>query len=456
MNSLLNAGKEMKKILIANRGEIALRIIRAAKDLDLKTVAVFSEVDNDSLHVRFADESVCIGGAPPSESYLNIPRIIAAAEITGADAIHPGYGFLAENPSFAEACEDNKFTFIGPSSGVIKKMGDKAEAKKFMKDAGVPVTPGSDGIINTEEEALSVAGKVGYPVLVKAVAGGGGRGMRLAKNELELKTGFLMAQSESQATFGDKRLYVEKAIENPRHIEIQIIADSFGNVIHLGERECSIQRRHQKLVEEAPSPAVDKKLREKMGEAAKKGVKELGYKSAGTIEFIVDEKGTFYFMEMNTRIQVEHPVTEMTTDIDILTEQIKIANGTPLEIKDQSKIQIRGHAMEARINAEDPSASFSPRPGTIHALHLPGGAGIRIDSHIYQGYKIPPNYDSLLLKLITYGKNREQSRKRMLRALNEFVIRGVPTTIPVHKEIFNHPDFIQGNINTNFLKRLGY
>jgi len=446
----------MEKILIANRGEIALRIIRASKDLGLKTVAVFSEVDRDSLPVRFADESVCIGKASPSESYLNIPRIIAAAEITGSDAIHPGYGFLAENPSFAEACEDNHFTFIGPSSKVIKQMGDKAEAKKFMEEAGVPVIPGSKGTVENEEEALRVAKKIGYPVFVKAVAGGGGRGMRLANNDLELKTGFVMAQSESQATFGDNRLYVEKAIENPRHIEIQLLADSSENIVHLGERECSIQRRHQKLVEETPSPAVDQKLREKMGETAKKGVKKLGYRSAGTIEFMVDEKGSFYFMEMNTRIQVEHPITEVTTGIDILAQQIKIANGSSLQIPEQNEIKIKGHAIEVRINAEDPSAGFTPRPGTIHALHLPGGPGIRIDSHIYQGYKIPPNYDSLLLKLIAYGEDREQSRIRMLRALDEFVIRGVPTTIPLHKEILNHPDFIEGKINTNFLKRLGY
>jgi len=446
----------MKKILIANRGEIALRIIRAAKDLGLKTVAVFSEVDRDSLHVRFADETVCIGKASPSESYLNIPRIIAAAEITGSDAIHPGYGFLAENPSFAEACEDNNFIFIGPSSKTIKKMGDKAEAKKIMSEAGVPVTPGSISTIENEKEALKIAKKIGYPVLIKAVAGGGGKGMRLANNDLELKTGFVMARSESQANFGDKRLYIEKAIENPRHIEIQILADSHGNVIHLGERECSIQRRHQKLLEETPSPAVDENLREKMGEVAKKGVKKLGYQSAGTIEFIMDEKGNFYFMEMNTRIQVEHPITEMITGIDLLTEQIKIANGGFLKITDQEQIKMKGHSIEARINAEDPSSGFTPRPGTIHALHIPGGAGVRIDSHIYQGYKIPPNYDSLLLKLITYGEEREQSRKRMLRALDEFVIRGVPTTIPLHKEILNHPDFIEGKTNTNFLKKMGY
>jgi acetyl-CoA carboxylase, biotin carboxylase subunit len=408
------------------------------------------------LHVRFADETVCIGKAPPSESYLNIPRIIAAAEITGADAIHPGYGFLAENPSFAEACEDNNFTFIGPTSKTIKKMGDKAEAKKIMDEAGVPVTPGSPGIIKNEEEALQIAKKVGYPLLVKAVAGGGGKGMRLANNDLELRTGFVMAQSESQANFGDKRLYIEKAIENPRHIEIQILADSHGNIIHLGERECSIQRRHQKLLEETPSPAVDKKLREKMGEAAKKGVKKLGYKSAGTIEFIMDDKGNFYFMEMNTRIQVEHPITEMTTGVDLLTEQIRIANGGSLKISSQEKIKIKGHSMEVRINAEDPSSGFTPRPGTIHALHLPGGVGVRIDSHIYQGYKIPPNYDSLLLKLITFGEEREQSRKRMLRALDEFIIRGVPTTKSLHKEILNHPDFIEGKTNTNFLKKMGY
>lgn len=446
----------MEKILIANRGEVALRVIRAAKDLGIKTVAVFSKADKDSLHVRFADETVCIGEAKSSESYLNIPRIIAAAEISGADAIHPGYGFLAENPSFASACEDNGFIFIGPSSGNIKKMGDKAKAKAIMSGAGVPVIPGSEDTVKDVEEALSVANEVSYPVLVKAAAGGGGRGMRLARNDLELKTGFVMAQSESQATFGDNRLYVEKAIENPRHIEIQVLADSFGNVLHLGERECSIQRRHQKLVEESPSTAVNDKLRKEMGEAAKRGVNELGYESAGTVEFIVDENGSFYFMEMNTRIQVEHPVTEMVTGIDIVTEQIRIADGAPLLVKDQDDVELNGHAIEVRVNAEDPAAGFTPRPGKINALHLPGGPGVRIDSHLYQGYKVPPHYDSLLLKLISYGKDREQSRKRMLRVLNEFVIRGVPTTIPLHKEILSHPDFIQGKINTNFLNRLGY
>lgn len=446
----------MKKILIANRGEIALRIIRAAKDLGLKTVSIFSEADKDSLHVRFADETVRIGGSHPESSYLNIPRIIAAAEITAADAIHPGYGFLAENPSFAEACEDNNFIFVGPSSEVIGKMGDKVQAKEEMKKAGVPVTPGSDGVVENINDAVSLCDKIGYPVLIKAVSGGGGRGMRIARNELELKTGFRMAESESQAAFGDGRLYIEKYIENPRHIEIQVLADSLGNVIHLGERECSIQRRHQKLIEEAPSPAVDGELREEMGKAAVNGAKELGYESAGTFEFIMNEDGSFYFMEMNTRIQVEHPVTEMITGVDILAEQIRIAAGEPLEIKEQSEITFNGHAIETRINAEDHTMGFSPRPGTINALHFPGGAGIRIDSHIYQGYKIPPNYDSLLLKLISFGNDREQSRLRMIRALDEMVLRGVPTTIPLHREILEHEDFIKGTFNTTFLKKLGY
>lgn len=446
----------MEKILIANRGEIALRIIRAAKDLGINTVAIFSEADRDSLHVRFADESVCIGGSSPDKSYLNIPRIIAAAEITGADAIHPGYGFLAENPSFAEACEDNNFIFIGPSSKTMQMMGDKAKAREVMKKAKVPVTPGSEGIVKNIEEAQEIAKRIRYPVIIKAVSGGGGRGMRIAKNELELKTGFRMAKSESQAAFGDNRLYMERYIKNPRHIEIQILADSRGNILHLGERECSIQRRHQKLVEEAPSTAVDEGLRVKMGNAAIAGARALGYHSAGTFEFLVSENGKFYFMEMNTRIQVEHTVTEMTTDVDLVSEQIRIARGDPLSITTQKQIQLKGHAIEVRINAEDHTKDFTPRPGTINALHFPGGPGIRIDSHIYQGYTIPTNYDSLLLKLISYGVDREQSRRRLLRALDEFVIRGVPTTIPLYREILTHPDFIKGKINTNFIKNLGY
>ncbi len=446
----------MKKILIANRGEIALRIIRAAKDLGINTVAIFSEADRDSLHVRFADESVCIGGSSPDKSYLNIPRIIAAAEISGADAIHPGYGFLAENPSFAEACEDNNFIFIGPTSETIKKMGDKAEARKVMGKAKVPVIPGSKGTIRNIEEAIKIAEEIQYPVMIKAVSGGGGRGMRIARNELELKTGFRMAKSEAQAAFGDDSLYLEKYLLNSRHIEIQILADSHGNVVHLGERECSIQRRHQKLVEEAPSTAVDEKLRSKMGNAAVSGAKSLGYKSAGTFEFLVSENGDFHFMEMNTRIQVEHTVTEETTGIDIVSEQIRIAQGDPMSITEQDQIHLTGHAIEIRINAEDHTKDFAPKPGTINALHLPGGPGIRIDSHIYQGYNIPPNYDSLLLKLVSHGVDREQSRKRLIRALDEFVIRGVPTTIPLYKEILTNPDFIAGKITTNFIENIEY
>jgi len=446
----------MEKILIANRGEIALRVIRAAKDQGIKTVAIFSEVDSDSLHVRFADESVCIGGSSPEESYLNIPRIIAAAEITGADAIHPGYGFLAENPSFAEACEDNNFIFIGPTSEIIKKMGDKVEARKVMKKSNVPVTPGSNGVVANIDEALKIALKIKYPVIIKAASGGGGRGLRIARNELELKTGFVMAKSEAQAAFGDNRLYIEKYLLNPRHIEIQILSDSHGNVVHLGERECSIQRRHQKLVEEAPSTAIDKKLREKMGKAAIHGTQQLGYTSAGTFEFLVTKDGDFYFMEMNTRVQVEHTVTEEVTGVDIVSEQIKIAQGNCISVHKQDQIHLEGHAIEVRINAEDHTRGFIPKPGTINALHFPGGPGIRIDSHIYQGYTIPPNYDSLLLKLVSYGIDREQSRKRLLRALDEFVIRGVPTTIPLYKEILTHPDFINGKISTNFIENLEY
>jgi acetyl-CoA carboxylase biotin carboxylase subunit len=446
----------MEKILIANRGEISLRVIRAAKDLGLKTVAIFSEVDRDSLHVRFADESVCIGKASPEESYLNIPRIIAAAEITGSDAIHPGYGFLAENPSFAEACEDNNIIFVGPTSETIKVMGDKAEARKIMKKANVPVIPGSESVLTDIEEAIKTAERIKYPVIIKAAAGGGGRGMRIARNELELKTGFIMAKSEAQAAFGDNRLYLEKYLPNPRHIEIQILADSHGNIIHLGERECSIQRRHQKLLEEAPSSAVNETLRKKIGKAAIDGAKNLNYKSAGTFEFLLSENGGYYFMEMNTRIQVEHTITEEITGIDIVSEQIRIANGETISITDQKKININGHAIEVRINAEDHTRGFIPKPGNINALHFPGGPGIRIDSHIYQGYNVPSNYDSLLLKLISYGKSREQSRKRLIRALDEFVIRGVPTTIPLYKELLTHPDFIKGNINTNFINNFEY
>jgi len=445
----------IKKVLIANRGEIALRVIRACKELGISTVAVYSEADRDSLHVRFADEAVCIGPPPSKESYLVIPRIIAAAEITNADAIHPGYGFLAENPAFAEACRDNDIIFIGPSAEAIELMGDKAKAREVMERAGVPVVPGSEGTVESVEEGLEVAKEIGFPVMIKAAAGGGGKGMRIARDEREFEASFGMAQAEAKAAFGDGRLYVEKYIENPRHVEIQVLADSYGNVIHLGERECSIQRRHQKLVEEAPSPAVDEKLRKKMGEVAVKGAKSIGYVSAGTMEFLLSPDGEFYFMEMNTRIQVEHPVTELVTGIDIVKEQIKIASGERLSIK-QKDVKITGHAIEARINAEDPDKGFMPSTGKIVALHLPLGPGIRIDTHIYQEYVIPPFYDSLLMKLIGYGRDREEARLRLKRALEEMVIEGVKTTIPFHLKVVEHEDFIKGNIDTGFLSRLEY
>ena len=445
----------IKKVLIANRGEIALRVIRACKELGISTVAVYSEADRDSLHVRFADEAVCIGPPPSKESYLVIPRIIAAAEITNADAIHPGYGFLAENPAFAEACRDNDIIFIGPSAEAIELMGDKAKAREVMERAGVPVVPGSEGTVESVEEGLEVAKEIGFPVMIKAAAGGGGKGMRIARDEREFEASFGMAQAEAKAAFGDGRLYVEKYIENPRHVEIQVLADSYGNVIHLGERECSIQRRHQKLVEAAPSPAVDEKLRKKMGEVAVKGAKSIGYVSAGTMEFLLSPDGEFYFMEMNTRIQVEHPVTELVTGIDIVKEQIKIASGERLSIK-QKDVKISGHAIEARINAEDPDKGFMPSTGKIVALHLPLGPGIRIDTHIYQEYVIPPFYDSLLMKLIGYGRDREEARLRLKRALEEMVIEGVKTTIPFHLKVVEHEDFIKGNIDTGFLSRLEY
>lgn len=398
---------------------------------------------------------MCIGPPPSKESYLVIPRIIAAAEITNADAIHPGYGFLAENPAFAEACRDNDIIFIGPSAEAIELMGDKAKAREVMERAGVPVVPGSEGTVESVEEGLEVAKEIGFPVMIKAAAGGGGKGMRIARDEREFEASFGMAQAEAKAAFGDGRLYVEKYIENPRHVEIQVLADSYGNVIHLGERECSIQRRHQKLVEEAPSPAVDEKLRKKMGEVAVKGAKSIGYVSAGTMEFLLSPDGEFYFMEMNTRIQVEHPVTELVTGIDIVKEQIKIASGERLSIK-QKDVKISGHAIEARINAEDPDKGFMPSTGKIVALHLPLGPGIRIDTHIYQEYVIPPFYDSLLMKLIGYGRDREEARLRLKRALEEMVIEGVKTTIPFHLKVVEHEDFIKGNIDTGFLSRLEY
>jgi len=431
------------KILIANRGEIALRIIRTCKELGIKTVAVYSEADRYSLHVRFADEAVCIGPGPSKESYLNIPRIIAAAEITNAEAIHPGYGFLAENAMFAEICESSGIKFIGPTPDAIEAMGDKALAKETMRKAGVPVIPGSDGVVETLEQAREIANEIGYPIMLKAAAGGGGKGMRMVRNDEELENAWQTARAEAEAAFGNPAVYIEKFIEKPRHIEIQILADEHGNVIHLGERDCSIQRRHQKLIEESPSPIVTPELREAMGQAAVKGAKSVKYRNAGTIEFLVDKDGNFYFMEMNTRIQVEHPVTEMVYGIDIVREQIRIASGEKLGIK-QKQIKPNGHAIECRINAEDPFNGFRPSPGKITALHFPGGFGVRVDSHIYQEYVVPPYYDSMIAKLIVHAKNRDEAIARMLRALDEFVIEGVHTTIPFHIKILNSPQFRSG------------
>ncbi len=436
------------KILIANRGEIALRVIRSCKELGIKSVAVYSEADRDALHVRFADEAVCIGPPPSRESYLNIPRIIAAAEITNADAIHPGYGFLAENAQFSEICESSGIKFIGPKPEMITAMGDKASAKDTMRKAGVPVVPGSDGTIEDSKDARAVADTVGYPVIIKATAGGGGKGMRLAWKADEFERQFQMAQTEAEAAFGNRNVYIEKYIEGPRHIEFQILGDSHGEVIHLGERECSIQRRHQKLVEESPSPVVDTELREKMGAAAIKGAKSVRYEGAGTIEFLLDKYKNFYFMEMNTRIQVEHPVTELVTGYDLVKEQILIAAGSKVNKK---KLKQTGHAIECRINAEDPYKDFRPNPGMITGFNIPGGYGVRVDSHAYAGYKIPPYYDSLIAKLIAYGANREEVIDRMSRALEEFIVEGVATTIPFHMKVMKDERFRRGEFDTHFL-----
>ncbi len=441
------------KILIANRGEIALRIIRACKELGVKTVAVYSTQDETASHTIFADESVCIGPPESSKSYLNKAQIIAAAEITGADAIHPGYGFLAENAEFAEMCASCGIVFIGPPAEVIEKMGNKSEAKRSMIAAGVPVVPGSEGVVKTEEEALKIARKIGFPVILKAVSGGGGKGMRIVEAEESLSGSFMMASAEAEAAFGNPDLYMERYIESPRHIEIQLLADNYGNVIHLGERECSIQRRHQKLIEEAPSPVVDAKMRKKMGEAAVAGARQVKYRSAGTIEFLLDSDGSFYFMEMNTRIQVEHPVTEMVHNVDLIKEQIRIAAGEKLRIK-QAEVFPRGHAIECRINAEDPMNNFMPSPGMITNLHFPGGPGVRVDTHIYNSYEVPPFYDSLIAKLIVVARNRAEAIRRLNRALDEFVVEGVKTTIPFHKFVINTPEFIEGNFDTHFLEKI--
>lgn len=441
----------IQKILIANRGEIALRIVRACRELGIKTLAVYSEADVQSLHVQLADEAICIGGPRSSDSYLKADRIIAAAEIADVDAIHPGYGFLSENAQFAEQCESCNIKFIGPKSRSIKMMGDKAVAKDTVKKAGVPTVPGSDGPVDKESDAVKIARKIGYPVIIKAVAGGGGRGMRIAHNDISFAKEYHVARNEAEKAFGNGAVYIEKYIEKPRHIEFQILADSHGKVIHLGERDCSIQRRHQKLIEESPSPFLTPDLRKRMGKFAVKAAEAADYENAGTIEFLVDAKGNFYFIEMNTRIQVEHPVTEECTGIDLIKQQILVANGEKLAF-DQSDIKFEKHAIECRINAEDPARNFTPSPGTIGLYYAPGGHGVRVDSHAYSGYTIPPYYDSMIGKLICYGRDRQTAIQRTYRALNEYLIRGIKTTIPLHKAIMSDPTFIEGKATTAYME----
>jgi len=438
-----------KKILIANRGEIALRIIRTCREMGIKTVAVYSTADRDSLHVRFADEAVCIGPAPSSESYLKMPNIIAAAEITNADAIHPGYGFLSENAKFSKICEEHKIKFIGASCSMIGQMGDKATAKATMKAAGVPTIPGSKGLIDTFETAKKLAKKIGYPVMLKATAGGGGKGMRAVWKPEDLQKGWDGARQEAKASFGNDGMYMEKLIEEPRHIEIQIVGDSFGKACHLSERDCSVQRRHQKLTEETPSPFMTTALRKKMGDAAVLAAEYIKYEGAGTVEFLVDKHRNFYFMEMNTRIQVEHPITEQVINYDLIREQIKVASGIPITGKNYLP---ELHSIECRINAEDPYNDFRPSPGKITTLHMPGGHGVRLDTHVYSGYTIVPNYDSMIAKLITTAQTREEAINKMRRALDEFVIEGIKTTIPFHRQLMDDPDYISGNYTTKFME----
>ncbi|MBD3367847.1 MAG: acetyl-CoA carboxylase biotin carboxylase subunit [Candidatus Eisenbacteria bacterium] len=440
-----------RKILVANRGEIALRVMRACKELGIATVAVHSEADERALHVKFADEAVCIGPAPAARSYLDVRGILAACELTGAEAVHPGYGFLAENADFAEMCETHDLVFIGPSADMMRMMGDKASARRAMSAAGVPIIPGSHGAV-TNDEAADTARELGYPIMIKASAGGGGKGMRMAADPEELETGLRMARAEAEAAFGNDELYLEKLIVNPRHVELQVLGDSTGNVVHLGERDCSIQRRHQKLIEESPSPAVDEDLRRRMGEAATKGAASVGYQSAGTVEFLLTEDGSFYFMEMNTRIQVEHPVTELVTGVDLIKEQLRVASGDALPFG-QDDVEIRGHAIECRINAEDPEHDFAPRPGHVSDFYVPGGPGIRVDTHVYSGYDIPPYYDSMIAKLLSYGNTRDEAIARMRRALDEFVIDGLPTTIPFHRTMMEDADFVSGRFDTGTLER---
>jgi acetyl-CoA carboxylase biotin carboxylase subunit len=440
------------KVLIANRGEIALRVIRACRELGIATVAVYSEADRESLHVRFADDDVCIGPAPGRLSYLNIPRIIAAAEITGADAIHPGYGFLAENAEFAEICKASNITFIGPTADQIRAMGDKASARRLAKEAGVPTVPGSEGILSDVEEAGTVADGIGFPVIIKATAGGGGKGMRIAHTPEQFAQLFSLAQNEALAAFGNGDVYVEKYLERPRHVEIQVLGDTLGRVVHLGERDCSVQRRHQKLIEESPSPALTQDLRTRMGDAAIALASAIGYVGAGTLEFLLDTDGSFYFMEMNTRIQVEHPVTEMVTGFDIVKEQIHVAAGDPLGLPAELN-GLRGHAIECRVNAEDPARNFQPCPGLITAYHPPGGPGVRVDTHVYAGYTVPPHYDSLLAKVIVHGRDRTEALARMGQALDSFILEGVTTTIPFLARVIRHPAFVAGDVDTRFLER---
>jgi len=441
-----------KKVLIANRGEIALRVIRACRELGVETVAVYSEADRESLHVRFADDDVCIGPPPSRLSYLRIPNLIAAAEITGADAIHPGYGFLAENAEFADTCKASNIAFIGPTGDQIRQMGDKATAKRLAQEAGVPTVPGTAGTVQDLDDALKQVESIGFPVIIKATAGGGGKGMRVAQEAEQFSQSFSLAQNEALAAFGNGEVYVEKYLARPRHVEIQVMGDLHGNVVHFGERDCSVQRRHQKLIEESPSPVLTPELRARMGEAAIRLASAIHYAGAGTLEFLLDEDGSFYFMEMNTRIQVEHPVTEMVTSFDLVKEQIRVASGDPVSFRGDGA-RLRGHAIECRINAEDPYRNFQPSPGVITAYHPPGGPGVRLDSHIYDGYTVPPYYDSLLAKVIVHGNDREEALARMRQALDSFVLEGVTTTIPFLGRVIRHPDFVAGRVDTKFLER---
>ncbi len=442
----------INKLLIANRGEIALRILRSCREMGISTVAVYSTVDRNALHVQLANEAVCIGDSPSNKSYLNIPNILAAATSRGVDAIHPGYGFLAENDRFAEMCRDHGIVFVGPSPQAIRSMGDKSTAKSTMKGVGVPTVPGSEGLLSDTEEAGRLAKQMGYPVMIKATAGGGGRGMRLVNSSDQLENLFKAAQGEAEAAFGNSGLYMEKFIDRPRHVEVQILADKYGKVVHLGERDCSIQRRHQKLLEESPSPALDQSLRVRMGEAAVAAAQSINYEGAGTVEFLLDRAGNFYFMEMNTRIQVEHPVTEMVTGIDLIAEQLRIAGGEHISIE-QDDINLRGHAIECRLNAEDPSHNFRPCPGRITGWLPPGGPGVRVDSHVYTGYEIPPFYDSLIGKLIVWGDDRQAALKRMERALNECAVTGITTTIDFHLALLKRDEFLNGDVHTKFVEQ---